>query len=79
MTAYIIMYKEDFENSVSAIFLDKKKAEAYLIKKAVEDMDWCGIANENRTCEYYNGDLTEIYDDSYYCYWWIEEHTIEED
>jgi hypothetical protein len=79
MKAYVVVFRGDCTDEVSAVFLDREKAEAYLIESASEDMDCCDIANENRKCEYRNGNLTEIYDESYYCYWRIEEHTIKED
>ena len=82
MKVYIVLSKGDWggEVFVNAAFSDRQKAEAYMIKNAVEEMDHFDTPNEARRCYYNDGKLIQIYDDSeYYCDWWIEEKELDEE
>lgn len=65
--------------NVQGIFVDRKKAEKYMIKYASIDMDDCDIDSNYRRCYYnQNNDLIQIRDEqSYICDWWIESNEIE--
>ena len=79
MKVYVVMFRDDCHDNVSAVFSDRKKAEAYTIRKAAEDMDFCHIENKYRHCQYSSkGNLLSVYEDDYYCNWWIEEFELDE-
>lgn len=82
MKVYIVLSKGDWGGEVftNAAFSDRQRAEAYMIKNAVEEMDSGGIPYETRQCYYDDGKLVQIYDDAeYYSDWWIVEKELDEE
>lgn len=80
MKVYAVTFRDECNDEVSAIFSDRKKAEAYTIRKAAEDMDFCKIESQYRHCEYSSDwDLIAVYEDDYYCNWWIDEFELDKE